>query len=131
MGQQQLLLMILVTIIVGIATVVAINTFENTRNTSNHDAIRQEMTDATSLAQAYYSRPSMMGGGGNSFTGISIAHLQIDESAGLGEFSLTNVQPESFNIEAIASSDNTIIIGTITREDITYSEQNEDNGDGD
>lgn len=126
MGQQQLLLMILVMIIVGVATVVAVNTFEESRKAANHDAIRQEMTDAASLAQAYYSKPDIMGGGGNSFNNITMAELQIDEDAGLAVFSLSELQPESFNIEAVAASDNTTIIGTITREGITFSEPIED-----
>lgn len=40
MGQQQLLLVILVTIIVGIATVVAINTFSSAADSANLDAVR-------------------------------------------------------------------------------------------
>lgn len=130
MGQQQLLLMILVMMIVGVATVVAINTFENTRTEANHDAIRQEMTDGASLAQAYYSKSEMLGGGGNSFSDITIDHLQIDQDAEIGEFSLSELQAESFNIEAVAASDNTTIIGTITREGITFSESvEEEEGD--
>jgi len=43
MGQQQLLLVILVTIIVGIATVVAINTFGAAADSANLDAVRQDM----------------------------------------------------------------------------------------
>jgi len=126
MGQQQLLLMILVMIIVGIAIVVSINTFENTRIDANHDSIRQEMMDAASLSQAWYSKSDILGGGGNSFTNISMTDLQIDESAGLGEFSLSDVRSESFNIEAIAASDKTTIIGTITREGITFTESVEE-----
>lgn len=55
-----------------------------------------------------------------------MAELQIDEDAGLAVFSLSELQPESFNIEAVAASDNTTIIGTITREGITFSEPIED-----
>ena len=52
MGQQQLLLVILVTIIVGIATVVAINTFGTAADNANIDAVRNDMTAIASLTRA-------------------------------------------------------------------------------
>jgi len=75
MGQQQLLLVILVTIIVGIATVVAINTFSSASESANLDAVRQDMLTIASSAQQYYMKPDALGGGGNSFTGITVNNL--------------------------------------------------------
>ncbi len=71
MGQQQLLLVILVTIIVGIATVVAINVFGTSAASANEDAVRQDILTIAAAAQGWYIKPGMMGGGGNSFTGIT------------------------------------------------------------
>jgi Tfp pilus assembly protein PilE len=71
MGQQQLLLVILVTIIVGIATVVAINTFSSASEQANLDAVRNDMTQIASAAHSYYMKPTMLGGGGNSFQSIT------------------------------------------------------------
>lgn len=71
MGQQQLLLVILVTIIVGIATVVAINIFGQAAEQANADAVRQDLISAATQAQAVWSRPVMMGGAGGNFTQIS------------------------------------------------------------
>lgn len=70
MGQQQLLLVILVTIIVGIATVVAINTFGTAADNANLDAVRQDVATIAASAQGYYMKPAMMDGGGRSFVGI-------------------------------------------------------------
>lgn len=72
MGQQQLLLIILVTIIVGIATVVAINTFSSASDSANVDAVRQDLLTMASKAQQYYMKPDMMGGGGNSFVDVAL-----------------------------------------------------------
>lgn len=71
MGQQQLLLVILVTIIVGIATVVAINTFSSASDSANLDSVRNDVVTFASSAQGYYMKPTMLGGGGNSFNGIT------------------------------------------------------------
>lgn len=68
MGQQQLLLVILVTIIVGIATVVAINIFGTAADQANRDAVRQDLMSAAVQAQGIWARPEMMGGAGFDFT---------------------------------------------------------------
>ena len=71
MGQQQLLLVILVTIIVGIATVVAINTFGAAADSANVDAVRQDVAQIAAASQGYYMKPNMLGGGGRSFENIT------------------------------------------------------------
>lgn len=71
MGQQQLLLVILVTIIVGIATVVAINTFASSAESANLDAVRQDIASIAASAQGYFLKSEMLGGGGQDFTGIT------------------------------------------------------------
>lgn len=70
MGQQQLLLVILVTIIVGIATVVAINTFGSAADSANLDAVRQDIATFAASAQGYFMKPEMLGGGGGTWAGI-------------------------------------------------------------
>lgn len=71
MGQQQLLLVILVTIIVGIATVVAINTFGAAADSATVDAVRQDLATIGASAQGFYMKPAMLGGGGRTFDGSS------------------------------------------------------------
>lgn len=69
MGQQQLLLVILVTILVGIATVVALSVFGSSNRNANVDAVRQDMLTIAASAQGWYIKPEMMGGGNSSFDG--------------------------------------------------------------
>ena len=68
MGQQQLLLVILVTILVGIATVVAINVFGSAAENANKDAVRQDLLAASASAQGLWTSPVMLGGTGGDFT---------------------------------------------------------------
>lgn len=68
MGQQQLLLIVLGVIIVGIAVVVGINLFNANAETSTQDSIVSQGTNIGALAQQYYKKPVSMGGGGNDFT---------------------------------------------------------------
>ena len=72
MGQQQLLLIVLGVIVVGIAVVVGINLFNANAESSTKDAITADCTNLGAMAQQYYKKPVSMGGGGNSFTNWKI-----------------------------------------------------------
>lgn len=72
MGQQQLLLIVLGVIIVGIAIVVGINLFNANAEQSAKDTMVSEGTNLGALAQQYYKKPKAMGGGGNNFSGFVI-----------------------------------------------------------
>lgn len=67
MGQQQLLLIVLSVIIVGIAVVVGINMFNDQAASSNLDAVTADLINLASRAQQHFRRPTAMGGGGGSF----------------------------------------------------------------
>ena len=68
MGQQQLLLIVLGVIIVGIAIVVGINLFNANAESSAKDGIVSDCTNLAAMAQQFYKKPVAMGGGGNSFS---------------------------------------------------------------
>ena len=130
MGQQQLLLVILVTIIVGIATVVAINTFSSAADSANLDAVRQDLAQIGSSAQAYYIKPTMLGGGGSSFTGMNFNLISFPSDSitnnGLtadntnGEYVLDEVNDQSVVVIATPASDAVDnITATITPDNMT------------
>jgi Tfp pilus assembly protein PilE len=67
MGQQQLLLIILGVIIVGIAVAVGITMFTGGARDANRDQVVNDLVNLAAKAQQFYRRPGAMGGGGNSF----------------------------------------------------------------
>ena len=75
MGQQQLLLIILGTIIVGIAIAVAIGLFNSQATATNRDEVANDLGHLATMAQAYFRKPRMLGGGGHSFNGLTINKL--------------------------------------------------------
>jgi len=100
MGQQQLLLVLLGVILVGIAVVVGINLF-----TAN--SIEQKRTEITSEggllasdAQLFYRKTVSFGGGGRTFTGWTVPR-QFQPTAA-GTFSAT-VTPQEVIITGIAN----------------------------
>jgi hypothetical protein len=68
MGQQQLLLLVLAAIIVGVGVLVGVNMFQENAAQANFDAVRQDCLTFASAAQAWAKRPVAMGGGGQNFT---------------------------------------------------------------
>jgi hypothetical protein len=72
MGQQQLLLIVLGVIIVGIAVVVGINLFNASAEEANKDGVVSDCTNLGAMAQQYFKKPVSMDGGGNSFVGWTV-----------------------------------------------------------
>lgn len=117
MGQQQLLLVILVTIIVGVATVVAINVFGTSAKNANIDAVRQDILTIGSEAQGWYMKPTMLGGGGGDFANATFPKLGFgytdstsatDVTNANGEYVITSQNSgDSLQIEATPVQDKT------------------------
>jgi hypothetical protein len=71
MGQQQLLLLVISVIIVGLAVMGAILLFQDNAADRNRDALLSDLLHLTARAHEYYRRPGMFGGGQSSFAGLT------------------------------------------------------------
>lgn len=71
MGQQQILLIILGVIVVGVAVTVGITMFQDNAIDHNRAAVIGDLKKLAIKAQQYYSRPTSLGGGGNTFTALT------------------------------------------------------------
>ncbi len=94
MGQQQLLLIILGVIIVGIAIAVGISMFSSGTIQANKDAIINDLNNLAANAYQYRIRPTTMGGGGGGYTGYAIpTKLASNENAAytVGSISATSM----------------------------------------
>lgn len=72
MGQQQLLLIILGVIIVGIAIAVGLSLFSAQSIQANKDAMINDLNNIAAHAYQYKIRPSSMGGGNGAYTAYAI-----------------------------------------------------------
>ncbi len=72
MGQQQLLLIVLGIIVVGIAIFVGITLFQTNAVEAKRNNVTNELVNLASLAQQHYQRPTALGGGSRTFTGWQI-----------------------------------------------------------
>lgn len=125
MGQQQLLLIVLGILIVGMAIFVGISLFKANAIESKRAIITNELVNLAAMAQQYFLRPSSLGGGNRRFTGWTIpAELEntaaghytvtvFQDSAvivGVGNEVVTNNDSLEVRINVNASSYRTVII---------------------
>ena len=75
MGQQQLLLLVLGIVIVGLAVVVGIQAFGENQEKSSRDALVNDDIRIAADAQAWVLKPSVFGGGGGNPTNATLEAL--------------------------------------------------------
>ncbi len=102
MGQQQLLLIILGVIIVGVAITIGITMFGSSSVESNKDALINDLQNLAAGASQFRSRPVTLGGGSGKYTGYYIPlKLQSNED---GSFTPTSPVGTAQSVTFIATS---------------------------
>ena len=98
MGQQQLLLIVLGILVVGVAIFVGINYFRSNAIEAKRNNVTNELVNLASIAQQYYMKPKALGGGARSFVGWSIPQELLVTANG--------------SYKATVTKDSVILIGT-------------------
>lgn len=96
MGQQQLMLIVLGIIIVGIAVAVGINLFASSAVDANRDAVISDIITLGARAQQHYKKPSTMGGGSKNFNKFALGSL--DTINANGQYRCTVTLPTSSDL---------------------------------
>lgn len=120
MGQQQLLLIVLGVIIVGIAVLLGIILFRQGAIDNKRDLLINEGLTVANNAREYYFRPSSLGGGQYSFSGWQIPTQLSSTANGSYTASVTANQVEITGTgnELISGSDYIEVKFIITRDGI-------------
>jgi hypothetical protein len=98
MGQQQLLLLVLGSIIVAVSIAVAINIFISRSGAMTEQYINDTINDCIrigQLAQAWARKPTEIGGGGWSFSGFKLSYISFPESTNYAKYEVNMVNPDS------------------------------------
>lgn len=119
MGQQQLLLIVLGVIIVGIAVVIGINLFGTSAKQANEDAVIQECLGIISASQQWVRKPQALGGPAtmNDFTNFDFSI--IGKAVAAGTTVWTNANGDIFTISARGV--NTMTLTGVGREGVTVA----------
>src|SRR5262245_42314098 len=89
MGTQQLLIIVIGIILVGIAIAVGIVFFQDQSAATNRDELSNDLIHLAARAQKYYRTPSVMGGGSNSFCRMTLSYLTQNPSNPNGSYTLS------------------------------------------
>ena len=120
MGQQQLLLIVLGTIIVGVAVVVGINMFTTGAVNAGRDALLQDVNNIASSAASYWRKPAALGGGARDFTGVtSVITFGADSSNANGVFTMNVTSATQFTLTATGSNEGVIIVAVVTQQGVS------------
>jgi len=113
MGQQQLLLIVLGVIIVGIAIAVGVTQFKSGAVESNRQSMISDILNYAAKAQRFYRTPTALAGGSQDFQNFSLA--AVDTGNANGSYSITTTQPSGTgfvagSIASISAAAQTIYI---------------------
>jgi Tfp pilus assembly protein PilE len=89
MGTQQLLLIVVGVVLVGIMIVVGLFMFRDQAAATNRDSLSNDLVQLAAASQKYYRRPSTFGGGGNSFNNLTLGKLTTKPRNSNGFYVLT------------------------------------------
>ena len=123
MGQQQLLMIVLAIIIVGIAIAISVQLFRSNAIEAKRDILIEETSSLAAMAIQYYKKPSEMGGGGKSFVGWKIPHQMVITVN--GNFMTSTVTPTQVVITGtgseVVTGNDSIKVETIATADEIYT----------
>jgi hypothetical protein len=99
MGSQQMLLIIVGVLMVGLMIAIGITMFGDNASASNRDAIANDLAAHASRAQVFQKRPRCIGGGGGSFQGFRISNGSTTNQN--GSFAVSSSTSSAITIEGI------------------------------
>ena len=117
MGQQQLLLLVLGIVIVGLAVVVGIQAFGENQAKANADALVNDGVRIASDAQAWKLKPQAFGGGADAegFAGLTLSQLGYsDPYSNLnGIWEVNTATADEFIVEGCNAASGNLVTVTI------------------
>jgi len=106
-GQQQILLIVLALIIVGVAIAISVQLFRANAIEAKRDILVEETTYLGTMAIQYFKKPMELGGGNQDFTGWQIPSQMIQTAN--GNFMIAAVTPDEVTITGTGSE---VVTGT-------------------
>ncbi len=89
MGSQQLLLIVVGVVLVGIMIAVGMSMFKDQAASTNRDALSNDLVHLAVQAQKYHKKPSILGGGSHSFAGLTMLLLLKNPTNANGTYALS------------------------------------------
>jgi hypothetical protein len=104
MGHQQVLLILLGVIVIGIAIVVGVHLFTAQAASSNLDSMVSDLQTLRARAHEYYRKPVPMGGGSRSFVGLTA------DAVGIGRLTSQATNDNGTYSIAVSGTDTEVVL---------------------
>jgi len=109
-AQQQQLILLLTVIIVALAILSGMENVEQSAREANKDRLIQELLVVAGRAQAWYRSPAHLGGGGGSFTKLTLYSVNFDSVTINGNYVLSNIKNESFRVTGFGNEGSLLMV---------------------
>jgi hypothetical protein len=119
MGSQQLLLVVLSVVLVGVAITVAITMFHANAIESNRQSLTDDLLYYATRAREYYWRPVSLGGGGRTFVGVTLSMLSKMETNANGRYYIVTTSPNELvvmGVGKVADGPDTVQVQVVVNE---------------
>jgi Tfp pilus assembly protein PilE len=83
------MLIVVGVVLIGIAVALAFDMFIDQSASTNRDAISNDLVQYAAQAQKYYRRPTALGGGNNSFGGLTLSRITSNPANANGSYELS------------------------------------------
>jgi hypothetical protein len=122
MGSKRLLLILVIMLLVGIAMTIVITKFQANAVEANRNALTNDLLYYAAKAREFYWRPSMLGGGNRSFSGVTLPELSMVSSNANGRFFIVGSPTKD---EIVIRGIGTVTVGKDTTQvQVIVNEQN-------
>ena len=107
MGQQQLLMVVLSMVLIGVAIVVGLTMVQANAIEASRSALVYDLLHFASKARGYYWRPSYLGGANRDFTNIASMNLFVWDSNANGRYYIESTRQDELVLVGVGH----IVIG--------------------
>lgn len=104
MSTQQILLIVLAILIIGISIAIALVYFNDHSAAANRDGLTNDLINLSVRVHQYFVRPKTWGGGEKSFEGLTMQYLTSHPQNAHGTISIVSVDSTKVVLEGVGIS---------------------------
>lgn len=117
MGNQQMLPLLLATVLVALAIVRGLGVLEETNRLENEAQIQMALLSTAERAQMWYRKPAAIGGGEQSFAQIGWRKLNLNPNTPVGKFTMSEKTDSSFRLTGVSHEDPSLVVSYVVYAD--------------
>lgn len=110
MGNQQLLPLMLATIIVSLALTIGVQAYRESFRAQQEEEMHRTLVDAAQRAQGWYRKSRALGGGNRSFAQISWRKINVKSDGFAAKYTVSEKERDRVRLTAVSKLNPSLII---------------------